>query len=161
MIYIIEGCDGVGKSTLAQEIAKQKGAHIIHCSYNKNWNIYEYHQQIIAHALMLQTLGIPVVIDRWAVSEHVYGEVFRDGESYNTEQLIDYYRNKVDITWIYCRNDMAAENHSRNKELRYEMFEDMTRIVDEYERFVKSTKRLNWITYDFTKNNINEFVGAL
>ena len=160
MIYILEGADGVGKTTLAKEIAMQKGAHIIHASYNKNWNIKNYHNKLMQHAISLQKSGISVVMDRWAPSEMVYGEVFRYGPSYGIMTMIKNFRGN-NIKWIYCRNDKAIENHNKNKKIRYEMFRDMTKVIKKFNEFIKNTPELNWIIYDFNISNIKDFVEDL
>lgn len=159
MIIILEGADGTGKSTLAAEIAKQKGAHIIHSSFNKGWNIRRYHTKLIQHAKELEDLGIVVVMDRWAPSEQVYGDIFRDGPSYSVEDLIKQFNNN--IKWIYCRNDKVIENHLRNLEKRHEMFDSMALIAARFEKYVQDTPELKWIVYDYDKNNMKEFVEEL
>ena len=159
MIYILEGPDGVGKSTLASEIASQKGAHIIHSSYNKNWNIQRYHNKLMTHAKDLEKNGILVVMDRWAPSEQVYGDVFRDGPEYSVMNLIKYFNNN--IKWIYCRNDKVIENHLKHLEERHEMFDDMTLVAARFDKFVKDTPELEWVIYDYDKVNKKEFVGQL
>ena len=159
-MYVIEGPDGVGKSTLAREIAKQKGAHIVHASFNKIWDIKDYHIKLMTHAKNLEKSGIPVVIDRWAPSEQVYGDVFREGPRYGVMTLIRKYNNN--ITWIYCRNDNVIENHLKHLEKRHEMYDDMTLIAARFDKFVKDTQdELNWLTFDYDKITKESFVKEL
>jgi thymidylate kinase len=159
-VYIIEGPDGVGKSTLAKEIAKQKNAHVIHSSFNKSWDIKDYHIKLMTHAKNLEKSGIPIVLDRWAPSEQVYGDVFRGGPRYGIMTLIRRYNKN--ITWIYCRNDNTIKNHLKHLDERHEMFDDMTIVVARFDKFIKETQEeLNWITYDYDKNNKKEFVEDL
>lgn len=160
MIWVLEGPDGVGKSTLAEEIARQKDAHVIHCSFRKSWNMKEYHTKNIQYAKALDKLGINVVLDRWAPSEQVYGDVFRGGPRYGIMTMINRYDDE-NMTWIQVRNDKAAENHLKNKETRYEMFEDMAKISIGFDEFVKNTPDLNWLVYDYTKISKEEFVENL
>lgn len=159
-IYILEGCDGTGKSTLANEIAKQKDAHIIHCSFKKSWDIKAYHSKIMQHAIALNKSGINVVLDRWAPSEQVYGDAFRGGPKYGVITLIKHFKNE-DMVWIYCRNDNAVKNHIENAQRRYEMFDSMDKIVLGFETFISLTPSLKWNIYDFNKVNKEEFVGEL
>lgn len=160
MIYILEGPDGVGKSTLAKEIAEQKKAHVLHSSFNKEWDIYKYHKTIFRAAQILSDYQ-DVVIDRWAPSEWVYGTVFRDGPSYEVDQVIDFYNANEDITWIYCRNDNAAANHREHMNLRPEMFDDMTEVAKKFDQFVEEHPRLNWAVYDYEKVDMKKFVESL
>lgn len=160
MIYIVEGADGTGKSTLVEEISREKNAHIEHCSYRKEWDILAYHQQLMISAQVLSEVGINVVFDRWAPSEAVYGEVFRGGESYDVEALIKNYGRKA--IWVYCWNENALENHEKNKEERPEMFEDMSEVVKKYGEFVlKTSDYLLWNQFNFNHNNVKEFVKEL
>lgn len=160
MIIVIEGPDGTGKTSLAREIQKQIGAHVIHCTYSKYWDIGEYHTQVMEHAVKLNNRGIHVILDRWAPSERVYGNVFRKGESYDTDQIIAHY-SLDDILFIYCSNDNAVENHLKNKARRDEMFESMEQVSKEFEKYsalhlIKSPE--NVILYDFDKFNRQEYV---
>lgn len=160
MIIIIEGPDGTGKTSLATEIQKQIGAHVIHCTYNKYWDIGEYHYQIMEHALRLHNRGIHVILDRWAPSEHVYGKVFRKGESYDTNQAIAHY-SIDDTLYVYCRNDNAVENHLKNKTRRDEMFESMAKVSKEFDKYsaLHLTKDPDHVLlYDFDKFNRQDYV---
>ena len=159
MIYLIEGPDGVGKSTLAKEIAHAKGAHIIHSSYNKLWDIEKYHRLIIQQAVEFLKIGIPVVLDRWAVSEFVYSNVFRGGPSYDTFGLLEEYQGF--LTPIYCWNDSVEENHAKNKETRIEMFDSMKEVFNEFEDYVNTDSLLRWTRYNFDINDMQEFVKDL
>jgi len=160
MIWVLEGPDGVGKSTLANEIAKQKDAHIIHCSFKKSWDIKAYHSKIMQHAIALNKSGINVVLDRWAPSEQVYGDVFRGGPKYGVITLIKHLKNE-DMVWIYCKNADVVKNHLENSKRRYEMFDSMEKVVLGFDTFVEETPSLNWNIYDFNKTTKEEFVGGL
>ena len=160
-IFILEGADGTGKSTLANEIALQTKGHILHCSYDKSWDIEKYHEHIMQAAQSLAQYQ-DVVIDRWAPSEWVYGNVFRGGESYDVFKLIEELKHIDNIVWIMCRNDNAVLNHLVNAELRPEMFNDMTDVVANFSLFQNDTKdMIDWVEYDFDKVNMKEFVEEL
>lgn len=161
MIYILEGPDGTGKSTLAAEIAKQKDATVLHPYFNKKWDMQAYHTAFIQCAEQMNDNGIPVVLDRWTPSEEVYAKVFRSGAAYDTDAMIDYYYPLLPIVWIYCRNDNAVENHLRNKAEREEMFDSMEKIVEEFDKYVENHQHLNWIVYDYDKVDMEEFVRKL
>jgi thymidylate kinase len=157
MIIVIDGPDGVGKSTLANAIKENTKGSLIHCTYNKNFDMEYYHASVIEAADLLSKFT-PVVVDRWAPSEAVYGKVFRGGESYNTKKLINEWKNL--IIWIYCRNDNAVKNHQVNLLKRDEMFKDMEKIVKEFDKYINKSN-LPWITYDYNKVNFNEFVNKI
>lgn len=160
-IYIIEGPDGTGKTTLANEIAEQTKASIVHCSYDKDWNIKEHHQDMFKAAQLIAQ-WMPVVLDRWAYSELVYGTVFRNKPSYDVKDFL--FENEYDLLnaiWIYCRSDKAAENHKKHMEFREEMYDDMSEIAKTFDEFVEADKDIGWIEYDYTKVNMKEFVKEI
>lgn len=161
MIYIVEGADGVGKTTLAEEISTQLKAANLHCSYKSGWNMLDYHTAMIQCAEAINDLDINVVLDRWAPSEKVYASVFREKESYDTDSLIKYYYPMLEITWIYCRNDNAVSNHLENKKIRPEMFESMVDVVNEFDAYIQDHKWMKWIVYDYNKVDMEEFVKGL
>lgn len=164
MIYILEGADGTGKSTLANEIAKQKHGQVLHPYYDKTWNMEKYHIAFIESAILFANEGIPVILDRWAPSEFVYGDVFRNGPSFDTSKLIEKYQDLI-TEWIYCRNDNAIENHLKNKETREEMFDDMSQVVTKFDYYIEYTSNnwlhIPWKIYDFDKVNMKQFVKDL
>lgn len=160
MIYILEGPDGVGKTTLANEILKRTKGHLLHATFDDNWNIKEYHRELIRIAKQLSKYQ-DVVLDRWAISELVYGNVFRSGPSYNVNDFIFEEIYPGEVVWIYCRNDNAVENHLKNQRTRKEMFESMEQVVEEYDKVIKETHYLNWRVYDYDKIDRRDFVKGL
>lgn len=163
MIYILEGPDGTGKSTLAGEISKQKDATVVHPYFNKKWDMASYHTAFIHFAEECHDAGIPVVLDRWTPSEEVYARVFRGGAAYDTDKMIQYYYKVLNlpIVFVYCRNDKAVENHLKNMEERDEMFDDMSNIVVGFDNYVEERPWMNWKHYDFDKVDMERFVKEL
>lgn len=164
-LYILEGADGTGKTTLSQEILAQTKGHLLHCTWKKEWDIKEYFHQIHEAALVLLQYQ-DVVLDRWAVSDYVYANAYRGGATFEPD---DFMLNTMGIAtavdktmtrFIYCSNDKAVENHKENMKIREEMFDDMSPVVREYEKYMSETK-LDWTRYDFTKVDMKEFVGEL
>ena len=158
MIYIIEGPDGVGKTTLARAIQDKTKAHLLHCTYYPAMHVENYHYEIMNIARKLNVYQ-DVIIDRWAVSEIVYANVFRGGASYDTDKAIDMM-SKLDVKWIYCKNKDAVKNHLVNRIVRKEMFDNMEDVVVAYEDYIKSSK-LSWVTYDFNEVHMDKFVDKI
>ncbi len=158
MIYVIEGPDGTGKSTLAKALSDKIKAITIHSSYDPAWKIWMCHNKIMSSAVSLSRLGVPVILDRWAVSEEVYGTIFRNGPGYDTQELIEQYEEH--IVWIYCRNDNAVENHQTNSRERVEMFDDMERVVEMFDEYVAKSS-LNWHIFDFDKVTTEDFLKEI
>lgn len=157
MIYILEGADGTGKSTLAAAIAKQTNAVVLHQTYNKTWNMKVYLQEIMSEAQTLAHHGINIVLDRWAPSEIIYGNAFRKGPSFDVEKMIDKYVRDPNIVWIYCYNDKAVENHMDNANKREEMFPDISDVVLRYEEYIEESG-LPWVKYSYDVFGTDKFV---
>lgn len=70
---VLEGCDGVGKSTLAQQLARELGFTIVHSARTPDGiNLVERYQQILSRPERL-------ALDRSFVSELVYGPLRHGG----------------------------------------------------------------------------------
>jgi broad-specificity NMP kinase len=70
---VLEGCDGVGKTTLAQQLALDFGFTIVHSARTPDGvDLIERYQQILARPERL-------VLDRSFVSELVYGPLHHGG----------------------------------------------------------------------------------
>lgn len=107
MIIILEGPDGSGKTTLAQQIARQTGYQIIHCSQPKNDEekkrmMGEYLQTIKEHK--------NAIFDRCWYSEMAYGPVMRDASviSYPEMYALERMLAKGGAMIIHCTGPEAA-----------------------------------------------------
>jgi hypothetical protein len=77
-LFILEGPDGAGKTTLATRIAKIFGAQYIHHGSYRNVKSLG---KVYVDSLMLAVQGqTPVVLDRSWLSEPIYADVFRGGK---------------------------------------------------------------------------------
>lgn len=160
-MIIIEGADGTGKTTLANALAKKLNGMVLHAGFDRKWDIRQYHSAIITSAYFYENAGCPTIIDRWCVSEEVYGRVFRGGAAYDTAALMKDACIQYDPILVYCRNDNAAENHKKNMQEREEMFDDMSEVAKTFDEVLKSNKYGRWMVYDFTKNDLNKFVDII
>lgn len=160
MIYIIEGPDGTGKTTLANRLAAETSGSVLHGSFDPSWDMNAYLTTMMSCARLISGYK-PVIIDRWCVSEIVYGTVFRKKRLASmSEALIKEAAGRDDIIWIYCSNDNAVENHIKNREKRDEMYNDMTEVVIAYELYIDESP-IPWIPYDYDKDNLDLFVADL
>jgi len=164
-LYIIEGADGTGKSTLATELLEQTKGHLIHGTWNKDWSIPEYHKAMYESALTLLEYQ-DVILDRWAVSEEVYSNAFRGGAQYSADTWMEHvigkeYMYDPELTkFIYCENENAVENHLENMKVREELFNDMSPVVREYQKYLGRTA-INWVRYNFNNVDMKEFVKEI
>lgn len=161
MIYVLEGPDGVGKTTLANEIAEQFKASVVHSFFDISWDIKAHHLDMWKAAKIISNWK-PVVLDRWAPSEYVYGMAFRNKAGYDVEGLLWEMEDEFkDVVWIYCRNDNVVKNHLKNSKEREEMFDDMTVVATMFDAFIDDDKSRGWIVYDYDKVDMKEFVREL
>ena len=75
MILIIEGPDGSGKTTLANQLSKQTGYPVIHRVQPKN---DEDKQRMLDEYMDILQSGKNAIFDRSWYSEMVYGPIMRD-----------------------------------------------------------------------------------
>lgn len=104
-----------------------------------------------------------VVIDRWAPSETVYGNVFRGGPQFDIEHFLFMLKPELEehnVQWIMCRNDNVVENHKKHLLEREEMFDDMSKVQEGFDQFVEDSD-LPWIMYDYDKVDMDKFVEGL
>lgn len=103
MIIIIEGPDGSGKTTLANQLSKQSSYPIIHrvqpkTEHDKKVMLEEYLEVIRTRRNM--------IFDRSWYSEMVYGPVMRDSSVISHHQMyaIESRLAKIGAMIIYCTN---------------------------------------------------------
>lgn len=156
-VYILEGPDGTGKTTLANALQEATKGHIMHLTFNKHWDMKAYYLAAYKAADNLSEYQ-DVIIDRWIPSEVVYGNVFRNGPSFDVSMFDDTFEDRG--VFIYCWNENAVENHLKNKENRVEMFDDMTHIVSEFDKYIEASK-LNWKKYNYNQIKLKQFVKEI
>jgi thymidylate kinase len=111
MLVIIEGVDGVGKSTLANRLAEATGATQLHASQPKSNALEEYVQPL--HDYLPSTVQDAydcrfderhVVCDRWHLGELVYGPIYRGGTIFDgTDSLerVEAFLDAVGAVVVY------------------------------------------------------------
>lgn len=97
-IFVLEGPDASGKTTLAQAL----GCPIIHCTYRWTDRMPLYHWAALNQAVYRAKSG-PVILDRWWPSQVVYATVYRDGNPWPTyPRLLDRLALRYGVTYIFC-----------------------------------------------------------
>lgn len=84
MLIILEGADGTGKSTVAQELANVLGAKVLHRGPPGQDVITEYARDIQWYR---PGQGTHVVCDRWHLGELIYGPLLRGSSAFTRESL--------------------------------------------------------------------------
>lgn len=89
MNIIIEGCDGVGKTTLAKKLADKYCCDILHMTKNSDKTLDSY---------ISKMLNKNIIFDRCFISEYVYSKVF------NRTTNIDEYALNFLLNFAYNQN---------------------------------------------------------
>ena len=101
MIIILEGPDGSGKTTLAEQIHKQTGYQLLHRTQPKS---EEDKQRMMDEYIQVLKSGKNVIMDRCWYSEMVYGPIMRDASVITYPQMYSLERlaAKYGAIIIYC-----------------------------------------------------------
>ena len=107
MIIIIEGPDGSGKTTLANQLSKQTGYKIIHRTRPKT---EEEKAIMMDEYLRIIRSGESIIFDRCWYSEMIYGPVMRNASAISYPQMYDLERwlMEVGAIIIYCTDAKQA-----------------------------------------------------
>lgn len=142
-IIVLDGPDGAGKTTLANEIARQSGGRVIHLTYRFKDKMPSYHTAALELALRYSEHQT-VVLDRWWPSQTCYASAYRGGSEWPMmDRLLDRVALKHRLIYCIClpqdKNRLVAEfNHLKGQ--REEMYDEgMDRVYDAYDQL--------WWTY--------------
>lgn len=101
-IYVVEGPDCSGKTTLVDEMVKQLGAAKLHLTYRFKTRMDLYHRWAIDRAIQMAQHQ-PVIIDRWWPSEIVYAKAFRGGTIWpRNARAFDRIARQCEVGYIFC-----------------------------------------------------------
>ena len=104
MIFIIEGPDGSGKTTLAEKLSRQTGYPVVHRSQPKS---EEEKLRMLDEYVEAINTGRNVIFDRCWYSEMAYGPVMRDKSiiTYPEMYLLEEKLAKHGALIIYCTDN--------------------------------------------------------
>lgn len=148
MIFYLTGPDHSGKTTLANYLIRSRKANYIHSTYNKDWNLEDYHDDIGQMALTLNNYGQNIVLDRWCLDAYPYRFVNK-GNTYDPKYLWNQFvhdiDDKSDLILIFClpadefdpckREEMFNSNEMKVVEKE---FYDMFNQIGHYTYFYKT-----------------------
>lgn len=160
-IYVLEGADASGKSTLAKYIMENKKAAYIHATYCEGMNVLNHHNAIKEAAAILLKDGNDVIIDRLCFSEYAYGTVFRNSPSYDVAKWWnDVFVSTIKkipetkIVLIFCKPTKS----NFGEENRFEMFESMNGINEAYEKILPAG---NYYTFDYQQEPLKSILNRV
>jgi len=137
MIIILEGPDGVGKTTLANEIKTIYGKEVYYLHLRVHKDMKRWHTASARLATKKQDEDKLVILDRHWPSEQCYSYIFRKGPSYDPEELY-YDLKEIGTKYIWCLpSDLqqVKDNHIRNREIRHEHYYNIEKVIDLYHAY--------------------------
>lgn len=143
-LYILEGPDCVGKTTLALALAKALGSPVLHltCTSKLAPGMVDYHLNAIENAKTNMDLhGKGFVLDRHWPSEACYGAHFR-GITISDLQESIAAADKLEPVYIFCMDpygvESAAARHRENQDPAHPYKDDDFKIIyRNYEVLIK------------------------
>lgn len=124
MIFIIEGENKCGKTTLANKICSEFGFEYVKCSQPKGDPYIEY-MEILRK---IERSGKDTVIDRFLYGEFVYGPIYRGKSMLTMEQKrnIELKALSLDTIMVYCHDDV--DKIAKRFKAENEEFADVSKI---------------------------------
>jgi hypothetical protein len=141
MIFIVEGIDRVGKTTLCEKLKEKFRVNIYKsdCRYN-GYNDKKINTERISEAVNFIEQGFikDIIFDRFHATEHIYGIVDRE---YSNAEMYDIdirLGNISDVIYIWVKSsDIERSSNEHGKDLSeherlFEAFYHLTNIKQKY-----------------------------
>lgn len=134
-LIVIDGCDGTGKTTLAEAICARTDGVYIHNTYRWPSKMPLYHTAALHRALKLARKQV-VVIDRLWMSEAIYAEVYRGGSPWpHMGRMMDRMIRKVGGVYILTQSPANhKEKFEQLKAERTEMYDDVEQVRKRFDQ---------------------------
>jgi DNA polymerase III delta prime subunit len=151
-IIVLEGPDGVGKTTLGQALAKRLDGHYIHLHYRFPKAMWHYHVAAFEWALRIAE-DRPVIIDRWWASELVYAAAFRGGSPWPMMgRMLDRAALKHGVTYVLCQpedKEAYLDHYHHVKAADEDVLGSRAVVYDRYLDWkARMAGRKDFMTYD-------------
>lgn len=133
MIFVLDGPDGVGKTTLAKRIVERFDCKYQHLGYRWKDKINLYHDAAIRRCAKQKET---IVLDRWWPSEAVYAKAYRGGSPWPMYgRMAERVARRFCVVYVYCLPDNVQEAVSRHDQLkqeRDELYDDISNVAKLY-----------------------------
>lgn len=155
-VTIFEGCDGSGKTTIAQTYAEATDAKYVH--FPALPQVTRGLARMYVEAMLPALLGYQdVVLDRCWLSETPYGEAFREGQDRLTQacrRMLERLAYRCGATVVLCQPkwDVVKANYQKRKAL--EMLKNETQLRQVYDLYRTQGTALPLIPFDYETHPI-------
>lgn len=136
MIVILEGPDGAGKTTLANELVKrysdaESSALYLHSRHHKNQWLYDV--ALARRAITAHSCGRTVIVDRCWIGDNIYGRIYRNGGGTWVRQLDALFR-RYGAVYVFClpARETVIAAHKAKHAAGLEKFATVDKIYDAY-----------------------------
>ena len=163
-IIVLEGPDGAGKSYFAKYLISKYGGVVLHQKYKFKNKIDLYYMAVFKKALKLSQTQL-VILDRFHISEIIYGEIFRNGSK--CPWILKYYNemfNILNIPIILCiPRTVEQGNRWFNcvKNQRDEMYQDIQKVIKLYINYSKKNPQLLTYNKEEAENSEEYIMGII
>ena len=136
-LIILEGADGVGKSTLGKFLAQYFNGFYFHCTATSALipAMRDYQQNVMENVIDNISLGRTVILDRFWISEMIYGGVLRPNNphGFSWQHFAKQCRD-LDPMYVIAICESAIQRHKEHKDPAHP-YEDSTydKIFREYQ----------------------------
>jgi hypothetical protein len=151
-VFILEGPDGAGKTTLAKKLAEATGGKIIHEGPPpSHLDMLQYYAGKLLSGLKSRR---PVIFDRLYLGEHVYGPLVRmhDGLGWRGVLMMRRLTRAYGVHEILCLPDIAVCNANYAEKIKER--DDVIKSVETYQdvwAWYKALEGHQTFTYDYTQ----------
>lgn len=169
-LIILEGPDGVGKTTLGKFLAKELHGAFWHMTSSRTLfgAMHDYQQNALDNARVnITELERPVVIDRHWPSELIYGTVFRPGNPHGFQhETLEKQIEEMCGIYVFCWHDDVVARHREDKDPDHPYDDDsFTQVCNMYRQFFAKYRAVkeNWIDYSIPLygNNLHDFAAMI
>lgn len=156
-MLIVEGIDGVGKTTLVEHLQQDYGVKKYHFDYDlNNMDLLSKYMKVLS-----SEINDKLVLDRSFISEMVYGPVIRNScklslEDY-TKLLNAYKKIGARIIYLICPKEILLKRRNFDKsdyEIITNYYEKLKNKYDEIMEY--SSKFIDVITINTYEENIEQ-----
>jgi thymidylate kinase len=165
VVIVLEGPDGAGKSTLADNLQQLTGYDQIHLSAPVGETAYEL---CARHVMSVLNTGNNTIFDRLHVSEPIYGPVARGVDTMGEDGHSRIERvlwNETRPVFVLCLPPFmrALANWDERNKRKGEMLTNTVDFISVYRGYEAAHRRttLPVLVYDYTKHGAEDLLFRL